>query len=206
MQEKIKVCSINDCERIHYARKMCALHWKQARKAGEFGHKDCLQDGCKKHGVSRGYCDAHYDINRHLGLFGGKICEQDRCERTQVSRGYCRNHYQIIRMSGGWGGNECSIKNCNNIAIGLGYCRRHYWLHKQYGIDPYLYDELEIKQNKLCAICNKITIGVGRLHLDHDHKTGKVRGLLCSNCNTSLGGFMDDVELLKKAIEYIGGE
>jgi hypothetical protein len=54
-------------------------------------------------------------------------------------------------------------------------------------------------QENKCWICESKT----SLVVDHDHSTGKVRGLLCSLCNTSLGGFKDNIESLKKAIEYL---
>ena len=44
------------------------------------------------------------------------------------------------------------------------------------------------------------------LHIDHDHKTGKVRGLLCHGCNTAIGLMKDDVNILTKAIEYLKKE
>jgi hypothetical protein len=59
----------------------------------------------------------------------------------------------------------------------------------------------KIQRNK-CAICEKNS-GVRRLHIDHDHETGKVRGLLCGKCNRALGYLNDDKELLRKAISYL---
>lgn len=67
------------------------------------------------------------------------------------------------------------------------------------------YELLLKKQNYKCAIC-KISESGGngkRLHVDHCHTTSKVRGLLCNNCNTSLGGFKDSKIFLKNAIEYL---
>ncbi len=63
-------------------------------------------------------------------------------------------------------------------------------------------------QNGLCAICNQPETAFMKnkimyLAVDHDHKTGKIRGLLCSNCNNGLGRFYDNVELLQNAIGYI---
>jgi hypothetical protein len=69
------------------------------------------------------------------------------------------------------------------------------------------FGELKDKQQGLCAICFKGVSGMSsskvRLSVDHDHKTGKIRGLLCGACNVGLGHFKDDVSVLKKAIEYL---
>ena len=71
-----------------------------------------------------------------------------------------------------------------------------------------LYGILANEQNHKCAICNKSPV-YGRhkyprkLAIDHNHKTGKIRGLLCRYCNLALGGFKDNIKLLKKAIEYL---
>ena len=79
---------------------------------------------------------------------------------------------------------------------------------KKYGItlDEY-YGMLE-KQGSVCAICSKpetrITKGtLCRLSIDHDHETGKVRGLLCSACNTAIGQFNDDPSLVRKGLDYL---
>lgn len=57
-----------------------------------------------------------------------------------------------------------------------------------------------------CPICGKRTIaGVSsKVVLDHDHRTGKVRGWICDSCNTGIGRFKDDTELMKRAIRYVG--
>lgn len=55
-----------------------------------------------------------------------------------------------------------------------------------------------------CAICGKMDNGDGRfLYVDHCHATGKVRGLLCHNCNSGIGHFRDNVALMHKAIDYV---
>ncbi len=67
-----------------------------------------------------------------------------------------------------------------------------------------------ISQDGVCAICRRpetfITTGQGpcRLSVDHDHKTGKVRGLLCRDCNVGLGNFGDSGERLRNAAAYLG--
>ena len=80
-------------------------------------------------------------------------------------------------------------------------------LKKRYGITANQYDQMVIDQDNGCAICGSKEVGGRgegtRLAVDHDHKTGKVRGLLCTNCNNGLGRFKDDPDLLTKASEYL---
>ena len=61
------------------------------------------------------------------------------------------------------------------------------------------------KQNYKCKICgnNETTRKNNRLDVDHDHKTGKVRALLCSHCNILLSRSKDNIEILQKAIQYL---
>lgn len=69
------------------------------------------------------------------------------------------------------------------------------------------YGQLQILQDGKCAICGKGPGGMSntkkRLVVDHNHKTGKIRGLLCGSCNIGLGHFKDNVEILKSAIKYL---
>lgn len=73
------------------------------------------------------------------------------------------------------------------------------------GWTPEKYEEAYIKQNGKCAICGcKLNSSrYTRFAGDHDHKTGKLRGLLCMNCNTALGLFKDSIERLEMAKEYL---
>lgn len=77
---------------------------------------------------------------------------------------------------------------------------------RKYGITTRNYDWLFLKQKGCCAICGRNQSEVRehrRLSVDHDHKTGKVRGLLCLSCNTKLGWLENN----KNVIDfYLGGE
>lgn len=68
-----------------------------------------------------------------------------------------------------------------------------------YGITLEQFSEMETAQERKCKICTKET----KLVVDHCHKTGKVRGLLCQACNKSLGGFYDNTKALQSAIKYL---
>lgn len=64
---------------------------------------------------------------------------------------------------------------------------REYQLERRYGLIAARYEEMVHEQDNRCAICERdMSGGVGR-HVDHDHATGMVRGLLCVRCNTTLG-------------------
>lgn len=77
-----------------------------------------------------------------------------------------------------------------------------------YGLTIEDYDNLLTDQGGMCKICAQpettlIKGVVIRLAVDHCHKTGKIRGLLCSGCNTALGGFNDNIDIMNKAIDYL---
>jgi hypothetical protein len=74
---------------------------------------------------------------------------------------------------------------------------------RRYGLTPNDYDRLLAEQGHRCAICGAPVAPGKRLHVDHDHETSKVRGLLCHHCNTSLGGFRDSPAYLANAINYL---
>lgn len=78
-----------------------------------------------------------------------------------------------------------------------------YDLNKKYGITLLEYQILLKKQGKVCAICLKKCEHKERLSVDHDHKTGIVRGLLCDSCNNGISRFQDNINLLKNAIKYL---
>lgn len=87
--------------------------------------------------------------------------------------------------------------------------RRLAALCKKYGVEAGWYEATLAQQNGRCAICKTEHPGRGdgrrrMFSVDHDHRTGAVRGLLCISCNMALGGFQDAPELLVKAIQYLG--
>lgn len=79
-----------------------------------------------------------------------------------------------------------------------------YRLDYLYGITPEKYDEMLVAQGGLCKICRGSDNGPwGKLAVDHCHKTGRVRGLLCAKCNKGLGQFNDNPELIRLAAAYL---
>lgn len=82
------------------------------------------------------------------------------------------------------------------------------YLKQHYGVDANWYRGKLSDQNNVCAICKEPETSVIRgkvisMPVDHDHKTGKPRGLLCTKCNRGIGLFRDDKSILQSAIRYL---
>lgn len=73
-------------------------------------------------------------------------------------------------------------------------------LKRKYGITLNEYKQMVEKQAGRCTLCDRLS---NSLHVDHCHKTNKIRGLLCGSCNRALGLFQDDPRVLEKAKEYV---
>ena len=79
-------------------------------------------------------------------------------------------------------------------------------LRREYGMSVADYEALLSVQGGRCAICNCPPRANCKLNVDHDHQTGKVRGLLCGHCNSGVGYFRDNPELLNASIQYLRKE
>jgi hypothetical protein len=86
-------------------------------------------------------------------------------------------------------------------------CHVDIWREKTYKINKAKYLEMAAAQNNRCAICKSSATGNKSnsdvFAVDHNHKTGAVRGLLCIKCNTGIAMFNENIEHLIEAIEYI---
>jgi hypothetical protein len=89
------------------------------------------------------------------------------------------------------------------------HIQQAYGLQRNYGLSLEEYARMLHAQNYVCAICEQPEVRLGNdgkpvaLHVDHDHKTGKVRGLLCYKCNSGLGSFNEDTDLMRRAAEFL---
>ena len=79
---------------------------------------------------------------------------------------------------------------------------RQYNVHK-YVITMQDLEHMFLTQFGKCAICNISFVDRKTMHIDHDHTTRQIRGLLCEDCNRGLGSFKDNVVFLKSAIQYL---
>jgi hypothetical protein len=104
--------------------------------------------------------------------------------------------FTLVKYDKGERGLSCWCKECQ------GEYQRKLKLKQCFSLTPEEYDAILSKQNGVCFLCGNPP-GKKRLAVDHDHLTGKIRGLLCGACNQALGVFGDDVTRLQKAINYL---
>lgn len=177
--------------------------------------KLCNAKDCDREVNAKGYCDKHYRRIRKTGTtekssFIQKECYSPECKRGAKSKGLCDMHYRRLKTSGKIDlfvkiKPKCKIQDCERPYIAKEFCRIHYEMSRQNMIINQKARLMIDDHNNLCDICKTDIPGFGRknLSVDHDHKTGVVRGMLCQKCNIGLGNFNDNTELLEKAIKYL---
>jgi hypothetical protein len=125
---------------------------------------------------------------------GHKGCPE--CGETELIADFPRNRAQRSGV-----GTYC--KPCHNRIVYENKERhggaRNYHSRRRYGITAEHFDQMFAEQDGLCKICQEAPAS----HVDHDHATGRVRGLLCFNCNGALGQFRDRTDLIMRAVAYL---
>jgi hypothetical protein len=129
------------------------------------------------------YDNAYYEKNKH------KWREREKRLREEDGEAFLQKSREA----------QARYRANPNNTINLRY------LKARYGITPDDYVAMFDAQGGCCAICG-VAGGIQkgeRLHVDHCHVSGKVRALLCFDCNRGLGSFKDSPEVLQKAIDYL---
>lgn len=154
-----------------------------------------------------------------LGRYGGMSSERQtlvkRCNRC----GLGKPHVDFYPLAGGKGGLHPVCKPCRREEQRLRYQRDKEkillqqrargkkrkdkeWAYKRkYGLTEEHVSQMIRAQGSRCLIC----LAVANLVVDHCHKTGIVRGLLCARCNMALGMFKDDPDIISRAVSYLEG-
>lgn len=125
------------------------------------------------------YSKEHYLLNKEAYAIKSKAWREANPERTKENR---KRNYELNKEK--------------NIEYSTWYNRK-----RKLGITKEEYTNLLKLQEEVCAICGKQDSK--SLACDHNHTTGKIRGLLCSNCNRGLGYLQDSSILLTRAISYL---
>nr|WP_243879052.1 endonuclease VII domain-containing protein [Streptomyces sp. KS 21] len=109
--------------------------------------------------------------------------------------GEVKPHSEWHRNGSAVDGLATRCKACRVVDGRVGHLKR------AYGITEAERDEMVAAQGGLCCICLKAPA----VHVDHCHETGRVRGVLCFNCNSAIGKLGDDPDILRRAISYLEG-
>jgi hypothetical protein len=127
------------------------------------------------------------------------------CSKCKIEKNI-GNFYKDKQKSDGFGSQckKCIDKSVKNyVKLNRKKVRWHSIKYTS-GLSKEQYGELMILQENRCALCGKNEEENGKLLcVDHDHNTNYIRGLLCVRCNFGLGYFMDNKEILQKAINYL---
>lgn len=156
------------------------------------------------------------DFHKNKRNKSGRQSRCKDCDKKWHSDRYKRDKEKILKQSAIWRslnkdkaeakGKEWKSKNPEKAKR----YQRTTNLRRSYGLEIQEYEEMLSAQNGKCAICGKHetfihhkTKEVSTLAIDHCHKTGKIRALLCRSCNMALGHFGDSISLMKTAIAYL---
>lgn len=166
----------------------------------------CKVSDCTRLAHARGLCQGHITRQRKGRLLEGPfrntvrqapVCSVDGCHRATSAKSLCSNHYNQKRRR--------SDDNFKKEQASR--------LKRDLQISPEMRLALISKASSKCEICSTELIDnrANKLsskypHIDHDHVTGNIRGVLCCNCNRGLGMFKDNTDLILKAINYLNKE
>ncbi|WP_393063536.1 endonuclease VII domain-containing protein [Streptomyces sp. LN549] len=172
---------------------------------------------CKKKRTARGLCATHYGQGRRAGTLPPLQLELSLRPTHSLSNADpvagvadCSICGPRVPIRVGVGrGNECKAKRLERIVQDLRARPRHRknarkssrsWRLKQYGLTEERYEAMVSEQGGACRICGYCP---DLLVVDHDHKTGEVRGLLCRECNLALGFLRDNPAAATSAAAYL---
>jgi hypothetical protein len=119
------------------------------------------------------------------------------CRQRKPADGFPRNRSTK-------NGRATYCKPCHNRIIAENLRRQHgsgrnFQLKRRYGVDAVQVEWMILQQGGVCALCGE----ANPKHVDHDHRSGKVRGILCFNCNKGLGKAEDGLDVLRRAMDYL---
>lgn len=199
-------CTVDGCGSAVLAKGLCGLHYERLRRTGTVEARTPVEKVmCVRCGIRSGQyirddgkvCKACYQKeNRAKAIVPGECAN---CGETFTpKRRYSPESGRAIYCS-----RKCKEiawrKSGRNAEVSL---RSYYW--RRYGLVLEEVEELRLGGCDICGTKTEAAAGRwGNLHIDHDHTSGDVRGVLCTTCNTGIGQFNDDPELLEKAAAYL---
>lgn len=148
---------------------------------------------CSKCGLAKLADDFHRDRTKPDGR--RPSCKPCDLARHKLYRDDPENRPRLLERSREW-----RLANPDLSRRGI----RNATLKKKYGITAEEFDLMFEAQGRSCVVCLRTeSRGSGAFHVDHDHATGRIRGILCQPCNTTLGKCDDRPDLLRRLADYL---
>lgn len=224
-----KLCSIEGCGKLAHKRGYCNAHYQSERAAGRLPltkGDPCAIEDCDTQAYAKGLCTKHYGRLKAHGDPTVLLKKPVRRTDTHKECTTCREmlpYEAFNRATKAKDGRQAMCRICTKSANGSWYdenrakaredakrwnrenpdrAKDHHY-KVRYGITFAEYQAMSDAQRGVCAICNKPQPNGRRLYVDHDHYSGAVRALLCRSCNSGIGNFQEDPEILAAAAEYL---
>lgn len=205
----MKICSVPECERPEVTNGMCNAHYLRVRKHGDArahipvksqgsGAVNLCSTGCGRVVLARGLCATHYQRWRTDGDAGETALRRvpgsrERTEKACTKCGEIKPVTEFYAEKRTRDGRQSTCKKC------YGAQQSAYAVNRKYGLSPKKHAAMREAQGGKCPICQRKV----KLVVDHCHRSGKVRALLCDRCNRMLGTADDDQQLLESAIAFL---
>lgn len=193
-------------------------------------YETCTVPGCDRKHKAAGYCASHYGQWKR-GIAPSKpiksrdrkhepTCSEPECASPVKAKGLCKMHYARLLRHGFTRNRdrkkpfaECSVDECEGRSYTKGMCNQHYLRSRtaaEFGLSLAELVTMAAEQDGKCAICltpprkrHSRSDKTQDFCIDHDHETGKPRGLLCDSCNRAIGLLGDSPERLRAAAAYL---
>ena len=220
-----KRCSVEGCQGNVVAKELCDLHYRRLRQHGDTNHGRPADWGTREAHPLYGQWtwmrrsnkrvdDRWSDFWKFVADVGDLKSEDFRLHRIDETKPYGPENFfwreKVYKKRGSESRKEYQRRHQKEFRINNPEFLRNKELRRRFGITIEQYDAMLEEQKGVCAICGQkntvIDNRTGKIRMlavDHCHRSGHVRKLLCQQCNQGLGNFRDDPVLLRKAADYL---
>jgi hypothetical protein len=214
-------CHVHNCTQPAIAKGLCRKHYMRVQRHGDVGESRPDDWGKRqKHPAYKSWCN----LRRYHRLDMQESWQEDfwafvkdvpdrppnsQAQKPDPTKPWCKDNFYWKEKRGSSEDYKQYMREWRRKARSAN--PEYYFdqdLRRNYDVTLEWYRQQLFKQNNVCAICKQSETSVIRgkviaMPVDHDHTTGKVRGLLCTKCNRGLGLFRDNIGFLKSAISYL---